>query len=68
MNLYNPFQQRLNAQNPTPQAQPKNKEELKKAASNLTKEDLQRFVQQARSQNISEEEIKAGLEFLLNKE
>lgn len=47
------------------QNQPINPTQLKKAISTMQKEDYVGLVQQARSQGIKEEDIEAGLNFLL---
>lgn len=59
----NPLQQMMNMG--TPQRQPIDQQKFTAAATKLDKQTLSNLVTKARQQGISEEEIEAGLNFLL---
>lgn len=59
----NPLQQMMNMG--TPQRQPIDQQKFTSAVANLDKNALAQLVNQARQQGISEQEIEAGLNFLL---
>lgn len=59
----NPMQQMMTLG--TPQRQPIDPQKFSAAASKLDKQTLANLVNQARQQGISEDEIEAGLNFLL---
>lgn len=74
MNFSNPMQMmsqlmsgRIGQVQSQPQSPPQlNPVEFRQKASSLTKNDLIQFVQQARQQGISDNDIEQGLNFILN--
>lgn len=62
-NAPNPLQQMMSMG--TPQRQPVDQQKFTAAAAKLDKQTLANLVTQARQQGISEQEIEAGLNFLL---
>lgn len=60
----NPMQQMMSMGQP--QSTPINRQQLQGGLSKLTKNDLANIVKQARSQGLSEQDIEAGLNFILS--